>query len=176
MAEVSTSPVVKTEAEAPARQSDPLHSLRREMDRLLEDFSSVWRGWPSGRGLLDLRAPEDLSAPGGFKLPDVDIEEGDEAFLITAEMPGVSEKNVDVTLADGVITIKGEQDQKTERKDKNFYLSERRFGSFRRSVRIPDSVDQDRIEAAIKDGVLTVTLPKSAEAKRQARKVAVKGA
>ena len=109
-------------------------------------------------------------------LPAVDVIETDKAYEITAELPGIDKKNVDVKFANGVLTIKGEkQDQKEERK-KDYYMRERSFGSFERSFEVPDSVETDKIEATFKKGVLTVTLPKSAEAQKAEKKIAVKAA
>jgi HSP20 family protein len=101
--------------------------------------------------------------------------EGDNAFEITAELPGVDEKNIEVKLANGVLTIKGQKEEdKVEKKD-NFHLRERRFGSFARSIRVPDTVDANKIEANFKKGVLTVTLPKTPEAQKPVKKIEVKG-
>ena len=86
------------------------------------------------------------------------------------------QKNVEVKVANGVLTIKGEKNEEKEEKKKDYYLRERNFGSFERSFQVPDGVDRDKIEASFKKGVLTVTLPKKPEAQKAAKKIAVKAA
>jgi len=88
----------------------------------------------------------------------------------------MNDKNVEVKMADGVLTIKGEKQEEKEEKKKDYYLRERNFGSFQRAFQVPDGVDADKIEASFKNGVLTVTLPKSAEALKTAKKIDVKAA
>ena len=83
----------------------------------------------------------------------------------------MDEKNIDVKFSDGVLTIKGEKEEVKEEKKKDYYLSERSFGSFQRAFQVPDGVDADKIEANFKKGVLTVTMPKSAEAQKSAKKI-----
>ena len=110
--------------------------------------------------------------------PAVDIAEKDNAFEITADLPGMDEKNVEVQVVNGNLTIKGEKKEEKEEKEekKDFYLHEHHFGSFERSFSIPDGVDADKIEANFKKGVLTVTLPKKPEAQKPAKKIDVKAA
>ena len=110
------------------------------------------------------------------KAPAVDIAEKDKEYEITAELPGMDEKNIDVKFADGILTIKGEKTEEKEEKKKDYYLSERRFGSFQRSFQVPDGVDADKIDASFKNGVLTVILPKSAQAQKSEKKIAIKKA
>ena len=95
-------------------------------------------------------------------------------YEITAELPGMDESNIDVKFADGVLTIKGEKKEEKEEKKKDYYLSERRFGSFQRSFPVPESVDANKIEAKFVNGVLTVRLPKSPEAQKNEKKIAIK--
>ena len=102
------------------------------------------------------------------------MSETDKAYEITAELPGIDEKNVEVSLADGGITIKGEKKEETEEKKKDYYVSERRYGSFDRYFTLPEGVDANKIEASFKNGVLKVTLPKTAEAQKPAKKIEVK--
>ena len=108
-------------------------------------------------------------------MPAVDVAETDKAYEITAELPGLDEKNVEVKLANGVLSIKGEKQEEKEEKEKDYYRRERSFGSFERSFQVPDDVEENKIEASFKNGVLSVTLPKSAEARKQAKKIEVKG-
>ena len=109
-------------------------------------------------------------------MPAVDVAESDRAYKVHAELPGIDEKNVEVKVTDGVLTIKGEKQEEKEEKKKDYYLSERSFGSFQRAFQIPNGVDLDKIEANFKKGVLTVTLPKSTEAQKAEKKITVKSA
>ena len=102
--------------------------------------------------------------------------ETDDAVQITAELPGMSENDIDISLSDGVLTLKGEKKDEKEVEDKGYYLSERRFGFFQRSFRLPEGIDEDRIEASFDKGVLKITLPKTQEATKQAKKISVKSA
>jgi HSP20 family protein len=177
MAEAITKLPVKTEegkspGVAPWR---PFETLRREIDRLFEDLDGgMWRS-RFGRPMFDLQPlwPRESSWAAA---PAVDIAETDKAYEIAAELPGMDEKNIEVKFADGVLTIKGEKKEEKEEKKKDYYLSERSYGSFQRSFQVPDGVDTDKIEASFKKGVLTVALPKSAEAQKAAKKIDVKAA
>jgi len=91
-------------------------------------------------------------------------------------LPGMDEKNIEVKVADGTLTIKGEKQEEKEEKKKDYYLRERSFGSFERSFAIPEGVDVDKIEASFKKGVLTLTLPKKPEAQKPAKKIDIKAA
>ena len=92
---------------------------------------------------------------------------------MTAELPGLDVKNIDLQLSDNVLTIKGEKHEEKEEKTKDRYVSERRYGSFRRSLQVPSSVDADKIEASFKGGILTVILPKSPEAQKKQKTIPV---
>jgi HSP20 family protein len=142
----------KTPAEPQAEKSGrnlgewhPLAGLRREIDRLFEDFNLGTRRWPVGSA-FDVE-PFWRSELSFGKTPAVDIAERDKEYEIIAELPGMSEENIDVKFADGVWTLKGEKKEKKEEKEKDYYRSERRFGSFQCSFRVPDGVNADKIEA-----------------------------
>ena len=176
MADTTKVPV-KTEKSAASMPQAlrPFESLRREVDRLFEDFAGgIWRS-PVGRSFFDIepawRTQSVMSA-----MPAVDVTETDKAYEINAELPGMDEKNIEVKVADDVLTIKGEKREEKEEKNKDYYLSERCFGSFQRSFQVPNGVDTDKIEASFKNGILTVTLPKSTEAQRAEKKITVKAA
>ena len=109
-------------------------------------------------------------------MPPADVSETDNAYEITAELPGMDEKNVEVKVANGVLTIRGEKQDEKEEKKKGYHMRERSYGSFERSFQVPDGVDADKIEANFKKGVLTVILPKSAEAQKAEKKITVKSA
>jgi HSP20 family protein len=102
-----------------------------------------------------------------------DLSETDKALEITAELPGIDEKDMELFLGDGVLTLKGEKRAETEEKEKDYYLSERRFGTFSRSVRLPDIVDPDKIEATFDKGVVRIIVPKRADAKAKKKKIAI---
>lgn len=177
MAEMSTKvPVKSDKTTAPMPQARrPFESLRREIDRVFEDFDGgFWRS-PFRNSLFDVEPFRRAEATFGA-VPAVDVTETDKAYEITAELPGMDEKNVDVKFANGVLSIKGEKQDEKEEKKKDYYVRERSFGSFERTFQVPDGVDTDKIEASFKKGVLTVTLPKSAEAQKSEKKIAVKAA
>ncbi len=174
MAENSSNvPVQTSNAPRPVARNEwrPFGNLRREIDRLFEDFDRGDWGFPFRRSLTDWE-PRWL----GETAPAVDVAEKEKAFEVTAELPGIDQNNVEVKLANDVLTIKGEKKQETEEKKKNYYMSERRYGSFERSFQVPEGVDQDKIEASFNKGVLTVTLPKSVEAQKSAKTITVKAA
>ena len=112
--------------------------------------------------------------------PAVDITESDKAYEISAELPGMDEKNIEVKVVNGSLIIKGEKqeekEEKKKEKKKDYYLHERQFGSFERCFEVPEGVDADKIEASFKKGVLIVTLPKKPEAQKPAKKIEVKAA
>jgi HSP20 family protein len=114
--------------------------------------------------------------PAAFSrgIPAVDLVETEKAFELSAELPGVDAKDLDVTLADGILTIKGEKSEAKEEKDKGYYLSERRYGSFQRSLELPRGVDSEKIEANFSNGVLKLILPKTPERQKKDRKITVK--
>ena len=109
-------------------------------------------------------------------MPAVDVVESEKAYEVAAELPGMDEKNIEIKVVNGILTMKGEKQEQKEEKKKDYYLQERSFGSFERSFEVPESVDADKIEARFKKGVLTLTLPKKAEAQKPAKKIEVKSA
>ena len=152
------------------QQWEPFERFRREMDRLFDDFT----GGLFGRSLFDPMPFRHTEA--AFRtMPAVDVAETDKAYEIKAELPGLDEKNIEVKVANGVLSIKGEKQEEKEEKEKDYYRRERSFGSFERSFQLPDNIEDDKIEATFKNGVLSVMLPKSAEAQQQAKKIEVKG-
>lgn len=169
---MATTPVeVTTSAPAPAQRQDPWGSLRNEMDRLFDRFSDSF-GFPTMRRLFEpSRRGESNFA---IAAPMVDLSEDEKAYRVTAELPGIQEKDLAVTVAGDTLVIRGEKRQEHEQKDKNYHYSERSYGSFRRAFVLPDGVDREKISADLSKGVLTVTLPKTAEAAKPAKKIEVK--
>ncbi len=176
MAETATKLDVKTEKTAPPLapatsatwEWEPIESLRRQVDRLFEDFGQgrLWRPFGS---MFDTMLP--WAEEAGTKAPAVDLVEKENAYEIIAEMPGMEPGNVEVTISNGVLTLKGEKKEEKEEKRKNYFMSERRFGSFRRSFQLPDGIDEEKIGAEFKNGVLTVMLPKAPEAVKPEKKI-----
>lgn len=150
----------------------PLMSLRDEVDRLFDNF------FPTARGMVDIdpfrRVGSAFRAMGDMA-PDVEVKETDERIEISAELPGMDEKDVSVTFRDGVLSIAGEK--KAERKEEkaDYHLSERTYGSFVRSFRLPDNVDDEHIDADFSKGVLTVAIPKKGEPAPSEKKIEIKG-
>ena len=145
------------------------------MDRLVERFSGGFRlpSWPQM-----LKAGPQAYDEGyfAFSTPAVDVTEDEKAYKITAEVPGLQEKNIDITVSANTLIFKGEKRYEKDEEGENRYVSERGYGSFQRSFTLPDSVDRDKIGAELSKGVLTVILPKTAEAQKQQKKIAVKAA
>jgi HSP20 family protein len=177
MAEATTKlPVNTDEKKTTAVQArHPFEGLRREVDRLFENFGrDLWRS-PFSRSIFDIEPywQRELTMPAS---PAVDIVEKDNAYEVTAELPGMDEKNIEVKLENGGLRIKGEKQEQKEEKKKDYYLQERQYGSFERYFSVPEGVDTDKIEANFKKGILTVTLPKKAVAQKPAKKINVKAA
>lgn len=143
----------------------PFETLRRQIDRLFED--------PLRRAAPELE-PFGRLPIGWASTPAVDLVEKDKEYEITAELPGLDEKNVQVKLSDGTLTISGEKKEEREENDKGYHLSERRYGAFRRAFRIPQGVDAEHIEASFGKGVLTVKLPKTADAQKPEKSIDIK--
>jgi HSP20 family protein len=166
----------KTSEHASAMEAwRPFDALRHEVENLFDDFGrNLWR-LPTRRSIFDIE-PLWRREAAWEAAPAVDIAESEKAYEITAELPGMDEKNIEVKVANGNLTIKGEKQEEKEEKKKDYYLHERHFGSFERSFALPEGVDADKIEANFKKGVLTVTLPKKPEAQKPAKKIEVKAA
>jgi HSP20 family protein len=178
MAQPASKVPVKTEkGKRPAAPAEwhPLETLQREIDRVFEDFGrSPWR-WPFRRTMLGLE-PLWRGEVSWGAVPAVDVVEKEKAYEITAELPGMDEKNIEIKVSDDILSITGEKSEEKEEKKKDYYLSERRYGSFERSFRLPEGVDADKIEASFKNGVLTLILPKKPEAQKPEKKIAIKAA
>ena len=156
--------------------SGPGRGLRRRrdfpfsfFDREIEDlFDRALHGFAPMADRDDVRT--------ALLHPRVDVHEADDGYTVTAELPGLDEKELKVELGDGYLTIEGEK--KAERDDDkgDFHVVERSFGTFRRHLQVPSDVDLEGIDAAFKNGVLTVTLPRKEEVKASVRKIDVKAA
>lgn len=144
-----------------------MFNLRDQFDRM---FDSMMRGWPApwrDAPRLDM---------GGFDFaPRVDTAETDTAYEVTAELPGVDEKDIKIALEDNVLSISGEKKAEREEKKKDYVMTERSYGSFKRAFTLPDNVDADKIAAKFEKGVLKVTLPKTAPTPAKQREIPIKG-
>jgi len=140
------------------RGEEPFHSLQREMNRLFEGFFN------------DLK----IEPAHSLNFPRVDIKENDKELTVEAEMPGMTEKDIDVTLANNVLTLRGEKKQEKEEKDGQYYHVERSFGSFHREIPLPCEIESDKVNASFKNGVLKIKLPKCPEARKTAKKIEIK--
>ena len=138
-------------------EANPLAMLQQEMDRLFDGFSRSFAGL-SSRALM----------------PSMDLAETDKEIELTAELPGMEEKDVQLNVVDNYLTIRGEKKNQREEKEKDYHLIERNYGSFMRTVELPPGVNLDSIKAVMSKGVLKVTVPKPAPA--QAKKIEVKTA
>ncbi len=176
MSEARSEVAVKRESKAPAPIETegwgPLATLRDEIDRLFDDFSSGFRSRPLSRRVQSLfPTAESWSVSPAMELVDCDGE-----YQVTAELPGMKPEDVDIKLTDGMITIKGEKSEEKKEKKDDYLLSERRYGSFHRCLTLPAGVDADAISASFSNGVLTVKMTKTPEAKQKERKIEVKAA
>jgi HSP20 family protein len=143
----------------------PFEALHREMDRLFDSFASGITLEPLG--WLGPRM-------GGFS-PRLDVTEDEQAIKVTAELPGMDEKDIDVTLTKDSLILKGEKKAEKEDKGKGYYRAERSFGSFTRTIPLTAEIDEDKVEAKFTKGVLTIRLPKTIEAQAAYKKIEVKG-
>jgi HSP20 family protein len=154
---MATVPVpVKSSTPSPATNPDLWQSLRTEMDRLFDSFTGRF----GALSFLPTRPAMPFSVPS----PAVDIAEKEDAFIVTAEIPGMVEKDIEVLLSGDTLTIKGEKKQEREEKGDNLYLSERSYGAFQRAFTLPENVQSEKIAASFGNGVLSVTLPKTVTA------------
>ena len=150
----------------------PLRSLRDRIDRMMDEFD---RGlFPSH--WLEMTPFSKLTSEIRGLVPAIDVVDEEKAYRVTAELPGLAEKDIEVTKDGDLLTIKGEKKEEREEKDKGYFLSERHFGSVERSLRLPEGIDDARIEARFENGVLTVVLPKTPEAVTKPKKIAIKAA
>ena len=146
-----------------------------KMDRLFDRF-----GFPSLRRVFDMEPSWRPASSFSFSAPAIDMSEDDKAYRISAELPGIDAKDIDVSVSGDTLILKGEKRQEKEEKDKNknknYHFSERSYGSFQRSFQLPSSMDRNKVAADFSKGVLTITLPKTAEAQKPQKKIEVRSA
>ena len=130
--------------------SEGLTTLRRDMDRLLDDFFG--------------NSPFHFEREDGFA-PSVEVSDTNESVIVKAQVPGVSQDNIQVSVTDDTLTLKGEMKEEEKKEEKHLYRREFRYGSFARTIPLPAAVQSEHAEAKLKDGVLEITIPKSEKAK-----------
>jgi HSP20 family protein len=147
-----------------SRQTDVFEAMRSELDRVFDRFH---HGWPSLPTMFGSSASE-------IVIPTLDLKDTGKSIVIEAELPGVDEKDVSVTFKDGVLTLKGEKRHSKEEKGENHYLMERSYGSFQRSVQLPDGIDENKVDARYDKGVLTITAEKKPDAVKAAKHIEIR--
>lgn len=150
----------------------PLVTLRDEIDRLFDDFGSGFWRHPLARRM----GPRPSFGVDMPLSPVVEVIDCDGEYRVTAELPGLTAEDVDIRVTDGMLTIRGEKSEQTRDEKADYLLSERRYGAFQRSLRLPAGADPDKITAQLAQGILTVTMPKTAQARQQERKIEIKAA
>lgn len=148
-------------AELAKDDGDIFTSFQREMNQLFNKFNGDFELGPA------------FAVDEKF-MPAMDMQDTEKELVIKAELPGVQEKDIDVSVDDSILTVKGEKKSEKEEKGKDFYRKECSSGTFLRSVQLPCEVDREKVEATLKNGVLNIRLPKTVAAQKQTRKIAVK--
>jgi HSP20 family protein len=141
----------------------PFYSLQREMNSLFDNF---FRGFNV--------APQGFAAGMGSFKPSIDVKENEKEVMIKAELPGVEETDIDVTVTNDSVTIKGEKKEGKEDKDKNYYYMERSYGSFCRVIPLGTEIESGKAQASFKNGILDIKVPKNQKAKEKGTKVSIK--
>ncbi|HWK45252.1 MAG TPA: Hsp20/alpha crystallin family protein [Stellaceae bacterium] len=155
--------------------NEPVLALRREMNRLFDDVFSGF-GLPIFTGAPMMAGGPFGRLPASLPVPRVDVSETESEFVLTAELPGMDEKDVEITLTDDLLTIRGEKKvvrEDTEKK-RDYHLMERSYGVFLRTLRLPFRVESSQVQAGFENGVLTVTIPKPAEVREKMHRIEVK--
>jgi HSP20 family protein len=147
-------------------EADPLLSLRQEMSRVFDDFFS-------GVGLPSFAGVQPASAVAAILTPRMDVSETDNEVQITAELPGIDEGDVAVTLDGDVLTIRGEKATERDEDERDYHIIERAEGTFLRTLRLPFEADPEQVQADFRDGVLMITIPKPKEAQQTSRRIEV---
>ena len=150
----------KCELEVPNDYRNPFDVLSHRMNGLLEDFG--------------IEPFSNLGMRAGTIAPAVDVSENETEIVVTAELPGIAENDIELSLTKDSLTLKGEKKQESQHKAKNYQRLERHYGSFERTIPLPCQVDRDKVEAEFKNGVLTVKLPKTEEAINPSKRIEVK--
>ncbi len=161
----TTEPRAGVPAPETAGPWSPLSNLRREMDRIFLDFGTSRGPGPGAMRLMAEMPP----------IPAMDLVEGDGGYEITVELPGIEVKDVELKVRGDMLTLRGEKREESERKDKDRHVSERRFGRFQRSLRLPPDADAGKVEATCANGVLRITLPRSGAVRTPEERIEIRG-
>jgi HSP20 family protein len=158
-------PSVWRRGESPLRKEEehPFYALQREMDNVFDNFFRNFDLMPTGRG----------EGMGAF-YPSVDVKDGEKEIVVKAELPGMEEKDVEVSLSDDALTIRGEKKEEKENKGKDYWHKETNYGSFSRVIPLPEGLDTEKADAHFKNGVLTIALPKLEAKLAKSKKIAIK--
>jgi HSP20 family protein len=153
---------------SPELHFDPTLPIHREIDRLFDHF---FRGFSPLT--MDRLGSFPLFEETGILKPKIDLSAAEQEYLLTVEIPGVSDQDVSVDLSGNTMTIKGEKKQEKEEKEKNYYRIERNYGSFQRVLSLPEDVDQEGVKASFKNGVLSITMPRKTLAKGEVKQIQI---
>jgi HSP20 family protein len=151
----------KKNVAAGREEDNPFAMMQREMNRIFDSFMRSW--------VVDA-----FPAVYSSFTPRLDVTEDTKAFTVTTELPGMSDKDIDLSISGDTLTIRGEKEEEKEEKGKNYFYSERSNGYFSRSIPLPRQIDADKVAASFKKGVLTITLPKTDAAMEELKKISVK--
>ena len=146
---------------------DPFSNFRREMDRLFEDFFAPVEG-------RSFAAPAAAQTSGLGVWPTIDVDENEQAYIVSAELPGIDPKDVELNLKDNALTLSGEKRSERNEEQQGRRYSERSFGRFQRTIPFDVEIDADRVEANCDNGVLKITLPKNPKAREQSKRIEIK--
>lgn len=158
---------IKRHDPRPPASTDPFSALRSEMDRIFDQFMG-----PGGFGAALPSVFGTSAAPAPIS-PQTDIKETASEIVITTELPGLAEEDVTLSLDGNLLSIKGEKKTEEKRDEDNFHLVERRYGSFQRAFRLPETIDEEQVDAKLGNGVLKVTVAKKPEAQRAAKRISI---
>ncbi len=148
----------------PDRNRDPFNWLRQEVDQLFQNT------WPGASTISDYLPAQNLFS----SMPNIDVAENDKEFKVTADVPGMEEGDLKVEFSNKVLTIKGEKKLNREETQENYYITERWSGNFSRSIQLPIPINEDLIQAQVNNGILSITLPKAEDGKKQIKNIEVK--
>ncbi|HLJ63787.1 MAG TPA: Hsp20/alpha crystallin family protein [Stellaceae bacterium] len=151
-----------------ARESDPFLRLHHDINRLFQEMLGGFTLPGLGRSL-------EGGVSGAMLSPRIELSESEEEFRIAAELPGIEEKDIDVTLDRNTLTLHAEKKIETDSKEANYHVTERAYGTYRRQIELPFAPDPDQIHATFKNGTLHITLPKPKEIRQRTRRIEVKG-
>lgn len=158
-------PTPWTRERIPVRREreNPFYALQREMNRMFDRFFSDFSLSPYEDRITSY-------------WPSVDVSESEKEIKVTAELPGMEHKDIDISIANDVLTLRGEKKIEKEEKEENYYRKERSYGAFHRDVPLPAEVETENVEAIFKNGILTIRLPKKPEAQRKSKRISIKAA